>query len=64
MVTHGESSSGSVSVVSCNHNFVCAVNTSSTKKNPGRKFYCCRHWKDKNVDCGFFRWVDDGNIRE
>ncbi|CAN1247416.1 hypothetical protein LINPERPRIM_LOCUS6316 [Linum perenne] len=65
MPIHGESSSGSASgsVVSCRHNFACAINTSSTEKNPGRRFYCCRYWKDKSVDCGFFQWVDSGNSR-
>ncbi|CAN1761908.1 hypothetical protein LINPERHAP1_LOCUS8105 [Linum perenne] len=66
MPTHGESSSGSasVSVVSCRHNFACAINTSGNERNPGRRFYCCRHWKDKSVDCGFFKWVDSGNSRD
>ncbi|CAN1836734.1 hypothetical protein LINPERHAP1_LOCUS34871 [Linum perenne] len=51
MATHGESSSGSIStsVVSCKHNLVCAINTSGTERNPDRKFWCCRHWKDKSV---------------
>ncbi|CAN1126693.1 hypothetical protein LINPERHAP2_LOCUS3577, partial [Linum perenne] len=66
MATHGESSSGSIStsVVSCKHNLVCAINTLGTERNPGRKFWCCRHWKDKSVDCGFFKWGDVRNGRD
>ncbi|CAN1253594.1 hypothetical protein LINPERPRIM_LOCUS8355 [Linum perenne] len=52
------SSSATGSTVYCKHNEACATNTSGTRKNPGRKFYYCRHWKDKSVDCGFFKWVD------
>ncbi|CAN1823138.1 hypothetical protein LINPERHAP1_LOCUS30250 [Linum perenne] len=24
----------------------------------GRFFYRCPYWRDRRVDCGFFRWVD------
>ncbi|CAN1772939.1 hypothetical protein LINPERHAP1_LOCUS12344, partial [Linum perenne] len=66
MSAHSDSSvgSGCTSVVSCKHNLACAIKTSGTEKNPGRKFYCCRHWKDKTLDCRFFKWVDAGKDEE
>ncbi|CAN0918800.1 hypothetical protein LINGRAHAP2_LOCUS31088 [Linum grandiflorum] len=43
----------------CKHGECAVVNISSTWHNPGRKFYRCRHWKDKALDCDFFKWVDE-----
>ncbi|CAI0433182.1 unnamed protein product, partial [Linum tenue] len=37
----------------------CILQVSGTDKNPGRKFYCCRYWKDSKVKCKFFVWVDE-----
>ncbi|KAB5541408.1 hypothetical protein DKX38_014382 [Salix brachista] len=37
----------------------CKVLTSSTIKNPGRKFYSCPVDYRTRVRCGFFQWSDD-----
>ncbi|CAN1807774.1 hypothetical protein LINPERHAP1_LOCUS25155 [Linum perenne] len=34
------------------------MNVAGTPKNMGRFFYRCPYWRDRRVDCGFFRWVD------
>ncbi|CAN1789928.1 hypothetical protein LINPERHAP1_LOCUS18648 [Linum perenne] len=34
------------------------MNVVGTPKNMGRFFYRCPYWRDRRVDCGFFRWVD------
>ncbi|CAL1359854.1 unnamed protein product [Linum trigynum] len=41
------------------HHCPCILQVSGTDKNPGRKFYCCRYWKDSNAKCKFFVWVDE-----
>ncbi|CAN1243668.1 hypothetical protein LINPERPRIM_LOCUS5764, partial [Linum perenne] len=43
------SSSATGSIVYCKHNEACATNTCGMRKNPGRKFYCCRHWKPEDM---------------
>ncbi|CAN0886013.1 hypothetical protein LINGRAHAP2_LOCUS15251 [Linum grandiflorum] len=43
----------------CKHVECVVVNISSTRRNPGIKFYRCQHWKDKASDCDFFKWVDE-----
>ncbi|CAN0907978.1 hypothetical protein LINGRAHAP2_LOCUS25079 [Linum grandiflorum] len=48
----------------CKHGECAMVNISSTGRNPGRKFYRCRHWKDKASDCDFFKWVDEVSSTE
>ncbi|CAN1147067.1 hypothetical protein LINPERHAP2_LOCUS15644 [Linum perenne] len=35
------------------------MNVAGTPKNSGRFFYRCPYWRDRRVDCGFFRWVDE-----
>ncbi|CAN0874936.1 hypothetical protein LINGRAHAP2_LOCUS10540 [Linum grandiflorum] len=52
------SASGGCKTVYCNHNRACVVNISGTGKNPGRKFYCCPDWKNRQTRCDFFEWVD------
>ncbi|CAN0887415.1 hypothetical protein LINGRAHAP2_LOCUS15609 [Linum grandiflorum] len=47
------------SAMLCKHGECDVVNISSTGRNPGRKFFRCRHWKDKASDCDFFKWVDE-----
>ncbi|CAN1126262.1 hypothetical protein LINPERHAP2_LOCUS3326, partial [Linum perenne] len=42
--------------VTCKHKVRSIIQTSSTEKNPGRKFHRCPYWKDR--DFGFFKWVD------
>ncbi|CAN1185702.1 hypothetical protein LINPERHAP2_LOCUS37719 [Linum perenne] len=42
----------------CKHHSVAVVNVAGTPNNMGRSFYRCPYWRDRNVDCGFFRWVD------
>ncbi|KAJ1422913.1 Zinc finger, GRF-type [Sesbania bispinosa] len=32
--------------------------TSSSSKNPGRKFFRCPNWKKEN-SCDYFQWLDD-----
>ncbi|KAG7559508.1 Zinc finger CCHC-type superfamily [Arabidopsis thaliana x Arabidopsis arenosa] len=36
---------------------LCLVLTSTTQKNPGRKFYKCPN-REENGGCGFFQWCD------
>ncbi|CAN1275325.1 hypothetical protein LINPERPRIM_LOCUS15666 [Linum perenne] len=42
----------------CRHHSVAVINVAGTPNNMGRSFYRCPYWRDRNVDCGFFRWVD------
>ncbi|CAN1153097.1 hypothetical protein LINPERHAP2_LOCUS19175 [Linum perenne] len=42
----------------CKHQSVAVVNIAGTPNNMGRSFYRCLYWRDRKVDCGFFRWVD------
>ncbi|KAL6003571.1 hypothetical protein ACLOJK_023803 [Asimina triloba] len=38
------------------------VLTSHTRKNPGRRFLRCSHYKDMSRRCEFFRWLDDTRV--
>ncbi|CAN1331423.1 hypothetical protein LINPERPRIM_LOCUS35318 [Linum perenne] len=42
----------------CKHHSEAIINVAGTPKNMGRFFYRCPYWRDRRVDCGFFRWVD------
>ncbi|CAN0858926.1 hypothetical protein LINGRAHAP2_LOCUS7513 [Linum grandiflorum] len=61
-VEKSSSSTGSNRPV-CKHKESTLVNVSQTGKNPCRRFYRCPFWKDKTMDCGYFKWTDeaDGN---
>ncbi|WOL11651.1 hypothetical protein Cni_G20415 [Canna indica] len=48
----------SISPPYCSHNIVACLLTSNTRKNPSRRFWRCSHWKEREVDCGFFEWHD------
>ncbi|CAN0915920.1 hypothetical protein LINGRAHAP2_LOCUS29404, partial [Linum grandiflorum] len=43
----------------CKHKESTLVNVSQTGKNPRRRFYRCPFWKDKTLDCGYFKWTDE-----
>ncbi|CAN1129838.1 hypothetical protein LINPERHAP2_LOCUS5472 [Linum perenne] len=42
----------------CKHHCEAIINVAGTPKNKGRFFYRCPYWRDRRVDCGFFRWVE------
>ncbi|CAN1165546.1 hypothetical protein LINPERPRIM_LOCUS33786 [Linum perenne] len=46
-------------MVECTHQLPAVVKVAGTPKNMGRSFYRCPLWKDRNSDCGFFRWIDE-----
>ncbi|CAN0881636.1 hypothetical protein LINGRAHAP2_LOCUS14352 [Linum grandiflorum] len=41
------------------HRCEAIVKVAGTEKNRGRAFYRCQYRKDKSVDCGYFKWVDE-----
>ncbi|CAN1776580.1 hypothetical protein LINPERHAP1_LOCUS13692 [Linum perenne] len=43
----------------CKHHCEAVINVAGTPKNSGRFFYRCPYWRDRRVDCGFFRWADE-----
>ncbi|CAH1416435.1 unnamed protein product [Lactuca virosa] len=43
----------------CKCGEVGVIRRSTTKKNPGRLFYCCT---GKGAKCGFIDWVDEDNF--
>ncbi|XP_050233083.1 uncharacterized protein LOC126681579 [Mercurialis annua] len=55
LIMEGSSGDG---VVLCDCGTPARVQTSTTEKNPGRRFYCCP--KPNNPDCKFFQWIDKG----
>ncbi|CAL1389030.1 unnamed protein product [Linum trigynum] len=57
----GSVSTNSRSVVRCKHNVPCVLKTSGTSTNPGRQFYGCPYWKDREKNCRFFRWVESND---
>ncbi|CAN1172978.1 hypothetical protein LINPERHAP2_LOCUS30384 [Linum perenne] len=48
-------------MVECKHQREAVVKVAGTPKNMGRSFYRCPLWKDRNADCGFFRWIDESS---
>ncbi|CAN1269509.1 hypothetical protein LINPERPRIM_LOCUS13613 [Linum perenne] len=58
----GSSSSSKISSadgVVCHHKREAILKTAGTPSNFGRRFFRCPYWKEKNRDCGFFKWADD-----
>ncbi|CAN1751800.1 hypothetical protein LINPERHAP1_LOCUS4451 [Linum perenne] len=62
MVSSGGSSGSKEGFkVKCKHQREAVVKVAGTPKNMGRSFYRCPLWKDRNADCGFFRWIDESS---
>ncbi|KAK7282571.1 hypothetical protein RIF29_11468 [Crotalaria pallida] len=36
--------------------------TSHTVENPGRRFWRCPKWRDKESTCKYFEWEDELNL--
>ncbi|CAN0861242.1 hypothetical protein LINGRAHAP2_LOCUS8149 [Linum grandiflorum] len=52
------SKGGEVTSEQCLHRCEAMVKVAGTEKSRARAFYRCRFWKDKSVDCCYFKWVD------
>ncbi|CAN0843289.1 hypothetical protein LINGRAHAP2_LOCUS3798 [Linum grandiflorum] len=50
---------GMIQSEQCSHRCEAIVKVAGTEKNRGRAFYRCRFWKDKSIDYGYFKWVDE-----
>ncbi|CAN0875094.1 hypothetical protein LINGRAHAP2_LOCUS10629, partial [Linum grandiflorum] len=57
--TKTESGGSSRQAKRCRHGAEAHVLVSSTLENPGRQFYRCPPWKEKNADCKYFQWADE-----
>ncbi|CAN1222384.1 hypothetical protein LINGRAPRIM_LOCUS561 [Linum grandiflorum] len=57
--TKTESSGSSRQAKRCRHGAQAHVLVSGTLKNPGRQFYKCPLWKEKNANCKYFQWADE-----
>lgn len=43
----------------CDCDLAAVLRVSSTKKNPGRRFYVCPKPRDEHTRCGYFVWWDE-----
>ncbi|KAK3224989.1 hypothetical protein Dsin_004851 [Dipteronia sinensis] len=47
----------------CNCGLAAKLKTSTTVRNPGRRFYGCPNFVKGNIKrCGYFEWVDNNSI--